>query len=88
MLAPPPATGVSRVDAPAWMGEERFFDVLRHMVETTDSENPVPGTLSFAEESARMSSWHLLKVYRKVFEREAGESDPELWALVTLEPEE
>jgi hypothetical protein len=88
MLAPPPAAGVFRVDAPAWMGEERFFDVLRHMVETTESENPVPGTLSFAEESARMNRWHLLKVYRKVFEREAGESDPELWALVTLAPEE
>jgi len=86
-LAPPPAAGVFRVDAPVWMGEEKFFEVLRHMLETADSENHVPGTLSFAEESARMNRWHLLKVYRKVFGRETGGSDPELWALVTLESE-
>jgi hypothetical protein len=34
-----------------------------------------------------MNRWHLLKVYRKVFGRETGGSDPELWALVTLESE-
>jgi hypothetical protein len=30
-----------------------------------------------------MNGWYLLKVYKKVFEREAGESDPEIWALAT-----
>jgi hypothetical protein len=35
-----------------------------------------------------MSRWFLRKVYRKVFDREASEVEPALWALVTLGWEE
>jgi len=88
MLAPPPSAEVFRVDAPAWMGKDGFFGVLRHMVETSEPESPIPRKLSFAEEKAKMGGWFVKKVYRKVFDREAGELDPELWALVTLGWEE
>jgi hypothetical protein len=70
------------------MGEDGFFGVLRHMVATSEPESPIPRKLSFAEEKAKMGGWFVKKVYRKVFDREAGELDPELWALVTLGWEE
>jgi hypothetical protein len=88
MLAPHPAAGVFRVDAPAWMGEGGFFKALRHIVATSEPESPIPTKLSFAEEEAKMSRWFLRKVYRKVFDREASEVEPALWALVTLGWEE
>jgi hypothetical protein len=48
-LAPPPAAGIFRVDAPVWMGEERLFEVLRHIAATSDPVRSVPAILSKAE---------------------------------------
>jgi hypothetical protein len=70
------------------MGVGGFFKALRHIVATSEPESPIPTKLSFAEEEAKMSRWFLRKVYRKVFDREASEVEPALWALVTLGWEE
>ena len=49
------AAGTFRVDAPVWMGEERLFEVLRHIAATSDPVKSVPAILSKADEEVKMS---------------------------------
>jgi len=83
-LAPPPSAGVFRVDAPAWMGEDELFEVLRHIAATSDPVKSVPAILSKADEEVKMSRRLVRELYREVFETEAGRVEPKLWTLVTL----
>jgi hypothetical protein len=83
-LAPPPAAGIFRVDAPVWMGEERLFEVLRHIAATSDPVRSVPAILSKADEEVKMSRRLVRELYREAFELASGRVEPKLWALVTL----
>jgi hypothetical protein len=63
-LALPPAAGIFKVDAPVWMGEERFFEVLRHIMATSDPIRSVPAILSKVDEEVKMSRRLVRELYR------------------------